>query len=390
MALDGLNVCIVYDCLFPFTHGGAERWYRVLADGLVAAGASVTYLTRRQWESEDPSWPGVRVVAVSRGGALYHEDGTRRSTPALSFGLGTFIELARHRRKYDAVVVASFPFFSLLAIWAALLRTGTPVFVDYHEVWSARYWRSYIGRGMGTLGASIQKLCIRVSHLAQVFTFESAERLRAQGFRGDVRVLAGLLPESATGTAAITIPSSEPTILFVGRHLKHKGVRLLPEILAAARDSSPTLRMTVVGNGPERVPLEGEFDRLGLSRSVHFTGSVTDDELRELYSSASCTIVPSFREGYGIVVAESISAGTPAVVANNPENLATTLIDEGVNGFVVDPTVDGLSRGIIAAVTAGYSLRASTAEWSAKHSHSKSIDRSTEEMVERISKFARK
>ena len=45
-----MRICVVYDCLFPYTVGGAERWYRNLAERLAAEGHEVTYLTLRQWE----------------------------------------------------------------------------------------------------------------------------------------------------------------------------------------------------------------------------------------------------------------------------------------------------------------------------------------------------
>src|SRR5215207_9062097 len=61
-----MRICIVYDCLFPWTYGGAERWYRNLAERLASEGHEVTYLTRLQWEPDDPPrLPGVRVIAVS-------------------------------------------------------------------------------------------------------------------------------------------------------------------------------------------------------------------------------------------------------------------------------------------------------------------------------------
>ena len=44
-----VRVCVAYDCLYPYTVGGAERWYRNLATTLVDAGHEVTYLTRQQW-----------------------------------------------------------------------------------------------------------------------------------------------------------------------------------------------------------------------------------------------------------------------------------------------------------------------------------------------------
>jgi glycosyltransferase involved in cell wall biosynthesis len=174
-------------------------------------------------------------------------------------------------------------------------------------------------------------------------------------------------------------------VLFVGRQVKHKGVRLLPAVFAAARESLPTLTMTVVGDGPERTAVEAEVKRLGLDDAITFTGAVSDEELRTFFERATCTIVPSFREGYGIVVGESISYGTPVVVADNPENLATTLVVSGVNGFVVEPTARGMAKGVIEVVAAGDSLRQSTAEWSARFSATMSIDQSADEMVDRLS-----
>ena len=47
-----LRICLVYDCLYPHTVGGAERWYRNLAERLAAEGHEVTYLTLRQWERD--------------------------------------------------------------------------------------------------------------------------------------------------------------------------------------------------------------------------------------------------------------------------------------------------------------------------------------------------
>ena len=74
-----MRICLVYDCLFSWTVGGAERWYRNLAERLAADGHDVTYLTLRQWDRDvDASYGGVRVVAVGPRMALY-AGGRRRS-----------------------------------------------------------------------------------------------------------------------------------------------------------------------------------------------------------------------------------------------------------------------------------------------------------------------
>src|SRR5918995_789717 len=57
-----MRICVVYDCLFPYTIGGGERWYRNLAERLHADGHEVTYLTLRQWErGGTPQLPGIEV-----------------------------------------------------------------------------------------------------------------------------------------------------------------------------------------------------------------------------------------------------------------------------------------------------------------------------------------
>ena len=74
-----MRICILYDCLFPWTVGGAERWYRNLAERLAADGHDVTYLTRLQWDPGDPPQiPGVRILAISPADDLYGDDGNRR------------------------------------------------------------------------------------------------------------------------------------------------------------------------------------------------------------------------------------------------------------------------------------------------------------------------
>ena len=61
-----VRVCLVYDCLFPHTVGGAERWYRNLGERLAADGHEVTYLTLRQWDRGDRPRRGGRRRARRR------------------------------------------------------------------------------------------------------------------------------------------------------------------------------------------------------------------------------------------------------------------------------------------------------------------------------------
>lgn len=381
--LKELRICIVYDCLFPWTIGGAERWYRTLVERLAETGARVTYLTRRQWEGDPPAIEGVSVIVVMPEADLYRPDGTRKIGPPLRFGWGVFWWLVRHRSEVDRVRVANFPYFSLLAARAALLGTRKPVDVDWFEVWPLEFWRRYVGRVAGRFGFAIQALCIRLTDHAFVFWEHTATRLQAFGFDNQLTVLAGLLPANGRDTASRLLRShAEPVALFAGRMIKDKGVLLLPEAIAMARRELPSLRLVMVGEGPEGSLLQQRCAELDLAAAVRFPGKVPDNELDELIAGSSCVVVASVREGYGLMVVEAAAAGTPSIVAANPENAAVEHIVQGVNGFVVDPTSAALAQGIIAAVAAGDSLRQSTIDWYRQRADSMSMNRAAAEVVE--------
>ena len=228
-----MHVCIAYDCLFPWTVGGAERWYRALAERLVAEGHEVTYLTRVQWEpGEEPSIPGVRVVAVSRADPLYDAQGRRRIGPPLRFGAGVLRHLARHRGAYDAVHLCSFPFFSLLAARAALAGTRVPLAVDWFEVWSRGYWDEYLGRAGGLVGHAVQRLCVLLTPRAFVFSALHERRLRDEGLRGPVVRLRGLWGGDPADIPPARPAAEPPTVVFAGRHIPEKRVTAIPAAIA--------------------------------------------------------------------------------------------------------------------------------------------------------------
>ena len=158
-----MRICLVYDCLFPHTVGGAERWYRSLSERLAADGHEVTYLTLRQWDrGVDPGVTGVDVRVVGPRMRLYSGPGRRRMLPPLVFGAGVLWHLLRHGRRYDVVHTCSFPYFSLLAAAIARRRGRYRLVVDWFEVWSRGYWREYLGRVGGDIGWLVQRLCAHV------------------------------------------------------------------------------------------------------------------------------------------------------------------------------------------------------------------------------------
>ena len=220
-----------------------------------------------------------------------------------------------------------------------------------------------------------------------VFWDYTAIRLRARQYARHITVLPGLLPSViikdplTTASETIVTDLGEPFVLFAGRHIKDKGVRDLPGALASARQECANLRLVLVGEGPETPLLKERFREFGLAEVVDFTGKVTEAELLNLMAGATCLVVASVREGYGMALVEAASRGTPSVVAGHPENASTGHIIEAVNGFVVEPTSEGLASGIKRVLQAGQLLRNTTKSWYDSRAPSMRITASTDAVI---------
>lgn len=357
-----MRICIVYDCLFPHTVGGAERWYRNLSERLAADGHQVTYLTLRQWPpGEDPAVAGVDVRVVGPRMQLYAGPGRRRILPPLVFGTGVFWHLLRHGRRYDVVHTASFPYFSLLAAAVARLRSHYRLVVDWHELWTRDYWREYLGAIGGTIGWLVQRLCVRVPQRAFCFSRLHAARLQDEGLAGAVTILPG---EYHGPIEPHPVLDAEPLVLFAGRHIPEKQVPAIPAAIARARERLPELCAAILGDGPDRERVIRLVSDLGLRGIVEVPGFVATEEVEERMARAMCLLLPSRREGYGLVVIEAARYATPSIVVAGPDNAAVELVQEGENGFVASSaSPDDLAEHIIRISAAGPALRGRTARW---------------------------
>jgi glycosyltransferase involved in cell wall biosynthesis len=276
------------------------------------------------------------------------------------FGVGVLWHLLLYGGRYDVVHTASFPYFSLLAAAAVRPVRRYDLVVDWFELWSRSYWRDYLGGVGGRVGWAVQKLCLRVPQRAFTLARMTAEQLRAEGVRGDVEVLTAIheLPPAAAPRPA------GPAIVFAGRHIPEKRAPALVEAFAALRDRAPELRLEIFGDGPERELVLELIASLGLSDVARAPGFVVAAELEEALAGALCMVLPSRREGYGLVVVEAAARGVPSVVVADVDNAATELVDEGENGFVApSASPEDLAEAILRVRDAGPELRASTAAW---------------------------
>lgn len=160
-------------------------------------------------------------------------------------------------------------------------------------------------------------------------------------------------PEPARVAAVaerIGVSPSDRVILLVGRMDPIKGQDLAVRAFASLADRYPELRLVLVGNGSFsgaksglglskssdwRAHLEKVVAEAGLGGQVLFTGLLPQADLDALYERCEFTILPSVREGFGLVAVESWLHGRPAIVSERAG--IAELIRDGENGLLFDP-----------------------------------------------------
>lgn len=381
--MNGERVAIAYDCLYPFTTGGGERQYEAFARHFARRGLQVDYLTTRQWEEAPEDLP-YAAVPISGPLRLYNSEGVRRSGTALRYAAALFRTLVTRRKDYDVLIVSALPVLNVFAARAALARSRTRVVVDYLEVWGYRQWLTYAGPIVGNVAWLLQRFAIRCTPVASCHSQLSARRLRIEGFRGELLISPGLidtsrLDESHSGTSPAATP---PYVLYAGRHIPDKQVEVLPAAVAEARSRVPGLRLIILGEGPSGPQIESAIDALGAPDWIERRGFVSEDELKSLMAGAAVLANPSRREGYGLVVVESASFGTPVVLVNHEGNASTELVEPDVNGFISPTPAPGpVSDAIVRAVHGGVGLRERARRWYEAAVVSKSIAATVDRII---------
>ncbi len=137
--------------------------------------------------------------------------------------------------------------------------------------------------------------------------------------------------------AALGWPQDRPIVLAVRRLMRRMGLDDLVAAAALLRERVPNVLVLIAGSGPVRDELERQIASLGLVDNVRLLGFVPDDKLPSAYRAADLSVVPTVSlEGFGLIVVESLAAGTPCLVTP-------------VGGL--PEAVSGLSRGLVLSAT---------------------------------------
>ena len=139
----------------------------------------------------------------------------------------------------------------------------------------------------------------------------------------------------------------DPMALFVGRMAAQKGpdilVEAIPSILAARSDA----KFVLVGDGYMKDNLIRRVYELGVQGSVCFTGSMSGQDLVDLFKATDIVVIPSRNEPFGIVTLEAWASNKAVVVTKSGGPREFVWHDN--DGYLVDTSSEGIAWGVNAA-----------------------------------------
>ena len=365
-----MKILIVSEMSVPYAVGGGEVRYGLLARELARRGHEVTWLSMRQRQSPDEEViDGVRHL---HRGPRIAEPPARPLVAMLRFMLTAFWHVLTHR--YDVVDCQTYA--PLPAVWLASVLSRQKMVATIHDTSSPAVspasgdttgipddqWVSPRDR---FIVRPIEMLLYRLPYGRIVTVSQAVADTLPRRFGVNANRMT-VVPNGIDTAAIATVAPSATAVdlLFVGRIIPHKHVDDFLDAVATvgktrqARGLSP-VRAAVVGDGPLLPEMRARAADIGCvpptaepavaelpAVTIEFCGSLPDHAaVISRMKAARLLVLPSTREGFGLVLAEALACGTACVAYDVPA-VREVLADGQAGVLVPCRDVGGLTAAI--------------------------------------------
>ncbi len=350
-----MEIAYIYDAVYPWVKGGAEKRIYELSKRLAARGHTVHCYGIKWWAGKDEIVrEGVRLHGICQPRPLY-VDGKRSIAEATSFAAG----LLAHPAREAIVDCQNFPYLSCFSARVSRNWNGRKIqkpqklFITWHEVWGD-YWYDYLGR-KGAAGRIIERAAARLTSHNIAVSMRTKRDLEQLGAKG-IQVLPNGIDWQKIEKIA---PSPEQSdILFAGRLAAHKNIDQLIMAVSILKSELPDVRVAIIGDGPEKERLRSATRKMNLEKNIQFYGFMENySDALALMKSSRVFAFPSSREGFGMAALDANACGLPVVTADHRMNAVMDLITENT-GVVCPPGPGELAEGLLWALQESGRMRA--------------------------------
>ncbi len=234
------------------------------------------------------------------------------------------------------------------------LRKGldAPLILTYHSKFDIDIEKLIKGKALRD--GAVKVLVNNVSACDEVWVVSrgAGENLRSIGFEGQYTVMRngvdmpkGRVPTVAEKLSARYGLEDKTVLLFVGRMMWYKGIKIILDAMAKLRGRCPDYRAVFVGGGQDEDEIRAYAKECGLDKVCLFTGPVYDRrELRGWYTRSTALLFPSSYDTNGLVVREAAASSVPSVLLRG--SCAAEDVIDGETGYLIGEDADSMATAI--------------------------------------------
>lgn len=331
--MDKWNVCLLNDSFPPVIDGVANTVVNY-ATILKKEGLAEPFVVTPSFPGMDDSrfdFDVLRYKSLNIGNLV---EGYRAGMPFSGTLLTDIIA------KKPDVIHTHCPVMSTVIARELRSQTQAPIIFTYHTKFDVDIAKAVRSRH---IQSDVAKFLVRnISACDEVWVVSegAGENLKSLGYQGDVVVMNNGVdfPKGKADAELVQQVSQEygldvdvPVLMFVGRLLWYKGIRLIIDSLKELAKKQD-FRMVFVGKGADEEEIRDYVTKSGLDEKVIFTGPIYDREkLRAVNTRGDLFLFPSTYDTNGLVVREAAACGLASLVING--SCAAEGITDGRNGF---------------------------------------------------------
>ncbi|MFH0749608.1 MAG: glycosyltransferase family 4 protein [Candidatus Gottesmanbacteria bacterium] len=296
--------------------GGAELVTMEHAKGWVRAGHRVTWVTGWYGGKKEETIEGVYIV---------------RRAGSLTIYLYAMVYILINSHFFDVIVdeAHGFPFFTPLF-------TKKPVVLFIHEI-AGEIWDYMFSFPKNIIGKFLESSYFRLYKHCHVWTDapSTIDELVERGIPRDHCIAIPCPIVSKSPLKGMLKKEKNPTYIFVSRVVRMKGVEEVIKAFSFIYREDQKSKLWIVGGGEDSYvrELKTMTEEYGIGKNVQWFGVVSEQKKYELMTKAHLLLHASVKEGWGLVVLEAVSVGTPAVVYN--VGGLKDVVKNGITGIVI-------------------------------------------------------
>ena len=345
-----LNICIVSEFSIPYLYGGGEFRYYFIIQELLKRGHNVTWLCMR-FRRSDNAVPGEEFfegIRIIHRGPIVNHPPVRTFCNIICY----FVSILWHltKNKYDVIDVQAFLPLVPAFIVAYIFKRNMVATIHDVSSDSNNQWLQY-----KSVAPFFEKCIVKLPYRKILTGSDSIKKRLITRFGIPSRRISVIPYAINLEMIDAVAPNydrshhyqkNKLSICFVGRFAPNKRIADLLDAFQLVVRSQPNANLTIIGSGTEEEMLRNIVQIKHLDSCVNFLVGIDDKEKFKIMKQSQVLVLPSVREGFGLVLLEAMACQM-AIVATNINGIRDVITQSHDGILVASGDTSALAAAIL-------------------------------------------